>query len=85
MLFFNFRARVDERLISIMGMKASCSKPIYYVGFSDTVADMQWVEQYLQSKVTQLVGSGETVTPGFTPKPIETPADVLGDPPAPLS
>ena len=33
--------------------------------------------------MTQLIGSGEIAIPGFMPKPIEVPADVLGDPPAP--
>ena len=85
LLIIDIRVRVAELLITFMGMKASYGKPIYYVGFCETVAEVQWAEQYLQSKVTQLVGNGETVIPGFTPKPIETLADVLGDPPAPLS
>ena len=85
LLIIDLRVRVAELLISLMGMKASYGKPIYYVGFCETVAEMQWAEQYVQSKVTQLIGSGEIVIPGFTPKPIEVPADVLGDPPAPPS
>ncbi|MFM7981054.1 MAG: hypothetical protein ACKPKO_17225, partial [Candidatus Fonsibacter sp.] len=43
------RVRVAELLIYFMGTKASHGKPMYYVGCCETAADMQWVEQYMQS------------------------------------
>jgi hypothetical protein len=88
LLIIDLRVRVAELLISLMGINASSGNHIYCDVFCGTVAGMQWAEQYeqhLQSKVTQLVGNGESVIPVFTPKQIETLADVLGDPPAPLS
>ena len=83
LLVIDMRVRTAEFLVALLSMRASYSKPIYYAGFCESTAEKQWVDATMQTKLTQLIGNKMLSIPGFAPKAIDIPPEMLGTAPEP--
>ena len=78
----DLRVRTGDLFDAFMSLRSSYCRPLFYIGMCDSMTEMQWVQQHMERSMAQKIANGEIAVPGFTAKPLECPADLLGDPPA---